>query len=159
MSELQQFATASREPAAGGHHKPAEEEAAAAAGLQNHPERYAERIFSYAEELRAAHDAGVDHPDAIAWRPLFSLDRLREYVRLCPRAYVEFVGPRSFLQCLALVDKVAGTENVALMIEPASIKVGPSGLRRRQLRIDLFDGRAILSRSARPMPSARTWTR
>ena len=71
---------------------------------------------------------GVEHPDAIVWRPLFSVDRLREYVRLCPRAYVEFVGPRSFLQCLALVDKVAGTENVALMIEPASIKVGPSGL-------------------------------
>ena len=69
---------------------------------------FAERIFAYARELKEAHDSGEAHPDHISFdERLFTEDSLRAFVRTCPREYVEFVGPRSFLQQRRLVDRVA----------------------------------------------------
>ena len=110
-------------------------------------ESYAQRIFAYAKELKEAHEAGEQHPDNMAWNPLFETQALREYVRTCPRDYVEFVGPRSFLQQRVLVDRVAGTENVALNIEPASTRVGPSGLLASGFEFDTFDESDVLRRT------------
>jgi glutamate dehydrogenase len=91
---------------------------------------YAQHVAQYAGKLEAAHAAGAPPADpGIAWSPLFEEASLAKYVtQNCPPAYVEYTGPRSFLQQRLLFAKVAGTEDVAVHFEHSDINVSPGGL-------------------------------
>ena len=84
--------------------------------------------------LEAALDVVVEHLDVVEAQVL-------ELLRLV----LLLLDP--FLQQRVLVDRVAGTENVALNIEPASTRVGPSGLLASGFEFDTFDESDVLRRT------------